>query len=149
MKFIVDEMLGRVAKWLRLFGYDTIYFKGDSDSELVFESIKQGRILLTRDTGISRKRPIKIIFIESENIFEQIEQLKRDLNLKISKDDIFTRCIKCNTSLEAIEKNKIKDKVPVFIFNTHNNFSYCSACKKVYWQGSHIELAEKLIKKWK
>ncbi|MEW6556309.1 MAG: Mut7-C RNAse domain-containing protein [Elusimicrobiota bacterium] len=148
MKFIVDRMLGRLAKWLRLLGYDTVYYTGSSDKELVFESIRQQRILLTRDTGISKKKPIKIIVIKSGNYFEQIEQLKSELNLKIDKPEIFTRCIECNTPLDKIEKDKVKDKVPLFIFQTHNDFFYCLNCKKIYWQGSHIKLAQELIKKW-
>lgn len=147
--FIVDKMLGRLTKWLRLFGYDTVYFTGDKDSELVFESIRQQRVLLTRDNGISKRKPFKVIFIKSEKLFEQIEQLKNGLNLKIDEEKIFTRCVECNTLVEKIEKEKVKNMVPLFIFETHNDFSYCSNCQKTYWQGSHIELARNLIKKWK
>ncbi|MBN1384216.1 MAG: Mut7-C RNAse domain-containing protein [Elusimicrobia bacterium] len=147
MKFIVDKMLGRLVKWLRLFGYDTVYFAGDTDSELVLESIKQQRILLTRDKGISKKKPIRIVFIESEKLFEQIEQLKSSLRLNIDETKLFTRCIKCNTPLEEIEKEKIKDKVPPFIFKTHNSFSFCVNCKKTYWQGSHIALAKERLRR--
>ncbi|OGS39405.1 MAG: hypothetical protein A2551_01935, partial [Elusimicrobia bacterium RIFOXYD2_FULL_34_30] len=146
--FIVDKMLGRLAKWLRLFGYDTVYFTEGSDKELVFESVRQQRILLTRDKGISKRKPLKIIFINSEKFAEQIEQLKSDLKIEIDTKKIFTRCIKCNTPLEKIEKEKVKDKVPPYTFETHDDFSYCPKCNKIYWQGSHIELAEKIIEKW-
>lgn len=147
MKFIVDSMLGRLAKWLRLFGYDTVFFRGKSDVELVFESIRQQRIILTRDAGISKKKPIKIIFIESENLTKQIEQLKRVLDLKLHNKNIYSRCIECNSTLEKIDKEKVKSKVSKYTFKTHEKFSYCQDCKKFYWRGSHLKLAKKIIDK--
>src|SRR3989339_466989 len=124
MKFIVDKMLGRLAKWLRLFGYDTVYFTEGSDKELVFESVRQQRILLTRDKGISKRKPLKIIFINSEKFAEQIEQLKSDLKIEIDTKKIFTRCIKCNTPLEKIEKELIHKGIKRdFALETLDSFS--------------------------
>jgi len=145
MKFIADSMLGRLAKWLRLLGYDTEYFKGKSDSELIYESIRQKRIILTRDNKISRNKPLKIIYIKSEKFTEQIRQLVKDLNIGIDRKNIFTRCVECNMELIKIEKDKVKKTVPPHIFETQERFSYCQKCKKTYWRGTHIQLAENLI----
>jgi len=146
MKFIADSMLGRLAKWLRLFGYDTAYFKGKSDSELIYESIKQRRVILTRDSRISKNKPLKIIFIKSERFTEQIRQVAKDLNIEFEKERYFTRCLGCNARLIKIEKEKVKDRVPAFIYKTQKIYSCCPNCEKIFWEGSHIQLAGELIK---
>ena len=146
MKFIADSMLGRLAKWLRLFGYDTVYFKGKADSELIYESIKQQRIILTRDAKISKNRPLKIVFIKSENFKDQVRQAAEELGIKFDGKCRFTRCVECNRELAAISKEKVKNAVPCYIYDTCSKFSFCPGCKKIYWEGSHLKLASELIK---
>ena len=146
MKFIADSMLGRLAKWLRLFGYDTVYFKGKTDSELIYESIKQRRIILTRDAKISKSKPLKIIFIKSENFKDQIRQAAEELGIKFDGKRRFTRCAECNCELGVISKEKVKNAVPEYIYDTCSKFSFCPECKKIYWEGSHLKLAAELIK---
>jgi hypothetical protein len=143
MKFIVDSMLGRLARWLRLFGYDAVYFQTGPDSELIFESIRQKRILLTSDRKISKDKPLKLVLIKSELLADQIEQVKSELGISIDESNMFTRCLECNTPLKEIEKNAVNGKVPEFIFKTHHSFFYCDNCRKVYWHGSHVELAKR------
>ena len=147
MKFIVDSMLGRLARWLRLFGYDAEYFRSGTDSELIYESIKGRRIILTRDRRISSKKPLKVLYIKSENLTEQLRQAADELKISFDRKKNFTRCIDCNAELVGIEKGKVKDRVPDFIYESQKDFSYCPGCKKIYWKGSHLKLAEKVIEK--
>ncbi len=147
MKFIADTMLGRLARWLRLFGFDTEYFRGGSDSELVYESIKGRRIILTRDRGISSTKPLKVLYVKSEKFTEQVRQVALELEISFDKKKFFTRCIDCNTELVTTEKEKVKGRVPDFIYESQKEFSFCPGCKKIYWKGSHLKLAEKIIGK--
>jgi len=147
MKFLVDFMLGRLCKWLRLLGYDASYFVSDKKSDLIYESLKEGRIILTRDHRLSKKKAIKLIIINSDLLEEQLKQVFSELNIKVDPDEIFTRCLVCNELLLSIEKEEVKDKVPSYVFQTQEEFSYCPSCQRVYWKGTHWDLANEALKK--
>jgi len=149
MKFLVDFMLGRLCKWLRLLGYDVSYFVSDKKSDLIYQSLKEARIILTRDHRLSKKKAIKLVIINSDLLEEQLEQVFSELNIKVDPDEIFTRCLVCNEILQKAEKEKVKDKIPTYVFQTQKEFSYCPNCQKVYWKGTHWDLAHQLLKKLK
>ncbi len=139
-KFLVDFMLGRLCKWLRILGFDTAYFNSLNKSVIIYQSLKEGRILITRDHRLSKKKALQIVLIDSDYYEKQIQQVIKELNLKINPDKMFTRCCLCNTLLETIEKEKVQDKVPPFVYQTQVNFSYCPTCQKIYWPGTHWDL---------
>ena len=147
MKFIVDFMLGRLCKRLRLMGYDAAYFLPGKKSELIYRSLKEGRIILTRDHKVSKKKAIKRVLIESDFIEEQLDQVFRELNLKLDRDKLFTRCVLCNSRLESIEKEKVKGRVPSYVFQTKEQFFRCAECDKMYWKGTHIALMTNRIER--
>ncbi len=149
MKFLVDFMLGRLCKWLRLLGYDASYFVSEKKSDLIYQSLKEGRIILTRDHRLSKKKAIKLIIINSDLLEEQLEQVFSELNIKVDPKKIFTRCLVCNDLLLEIEKEKVKDRIPNYIFQTQKEFSCCLNCQKIYWKGTHWDLANQLLKKLK
>jgi len=149
MKFLVDFMLGRLCKWLRLLGYDASYFLSDKKSDLIYQSLKEGRIILTRDQHLSKKKAIKLIIINSDSFEEQLNQVFSELNIKVDPDNIFTRCLVCNEVLLEIDKERVKDKVPSYVFQTQEEFSYCPTCQKIYWKGTHWDLANQLLEKFK
>src|SRR3989304_5209998 len=106
MKFIADEMLGRLAKWLRILGYDTAYFRDVRDSELLRLSVLEKRLLLTRYTLLIRRRGIKnFLFISCDQPFEQIKQVVRELKIPYPAEP-FSRCIMCNDVLEPYTKEE-------------------------------------------
>lgn len=147
-KFLVDFMLGRLAKWLRVFGYDTVYLKNESGKNPVLESLKEDRILVTRNMRLSGKPAWKLALIKSDDVSEQLKQLVTELKLDISKKRLFTICSVCNSPIEPVkDKNEIKALVPEYVFNTQNDFSKCSKCNKLYWHGTHMDLLLKDIKK--
>ncbi len=148
MKFLVDFMLGRLCKWLRLIGYDTRFFLPGKKSELIYQSLKEGRIILTRDTKISKKKAIKRILIESDFIEEQMDQLFRELDLRIDHDRMFTRCLICNREIEPIEKKKVSGRVPSYVFQTQEHFYHCADCDKVYWKGTHWDLVKDFLNRY-
>jgi len=106
MKFIVDCMLGKLAKWLKIFGFDTIYFSKIEDSDLIDLAREEGRVLLTRDTGlIEKSRDVQSFFINSEDWNTQLEQVLDGFNLW-GKVRPYSRCIECNVELRDIRMPK-------------------------------------------
>ena len=137
MKFIADCMLGKLAKWLRILGYDTLYFHKIDDDDLFDKVMYTRSILLTRDTKLFVKIPYNSgLFINSDHVKEQLQQVVLALHLDCS-EAFLSRCIACNMKLESVEKLEIETRVPDFIYYTHTDFSHCSHCGKVYWKGSH------------
>jgi uncharacterized protein with PIN domain len=145
-KFIVDFMLGRLCKWLRLLGYDAVYFNQSDHTMLVYNSLKDMRIILTRNNKLSDKRGYKIILINSDKVDEQIKQVIEECRLKIDKDKMFTRCSLCNTLLKEVSKEQVKGAVPEYVWETQEKFYFCENCNKIYWPGTHIALMEEKIK---
>ena len=137
MRFIADCMLGKLAKWLRILGYDTLYFHAISDDELRNNTLATGRILLTRDTKLFNRIPSNQgLFIASDHVAEQLKQVVCALHLDCSQQTL-TRCLACNAELERVAKENVECLVPDFIYHTHTDFARCPQCGKIFWKGSH------------
>jgi uncharacterized protein with PIN domain len=145
MRFIADCMLGKLAKWLRILGYDTLYFHAISDEELRNNALTTGRILLTRDTRLFNHIPSNQgLFIASDHVAEQLKQVVLAFHLDWSQR-MLTRCLECNTVLERIAKEEIEPLVPDFIYHTHTDFARCPQCGKIFWKGSHQAYIEEQL----
>jgi len=149
MRFIADAMLGRLARWLRLLGYDTLYYPEIEDSILLRIAREQERILLTRDTSLVKVRePVKIFLIESNDPFDQLREVVFKLNLSLPLEinrNLSGRCSICNTPIKVIPKEEVRDRVPEYVFKTVQRFFSCNTCGRVYWHGTHQEkMREKL-----
>ena len=145
MKFILTKELGRLAKWLRILGFDTIYFNQDNLSPLIIQALRDDRIILTRNQRLSRPTGIKIVLIKKEKIKEQIYEVLKELNIQPDSQTMFSRCIICNEELVDIKKEKIKDRVPEYVFKTQEDFITCPKCKRIYWQGTHWGNVNKIL----
>ena len=148
MKFICDDNLGKLAKWLRTLGYDSLFFDPIEDGELVSKALKEDRILLSRDTQLSRfklKLGEKLLLIESEKPLEQVKQLVGHFKLKITNDQLFSRCLICNQVLEKVEKEKIKDRLYPYVNQTQDNFMLCPQCDRIFWPATHVEKMIKIL----
>jgi hypothetical protein len=137
MKFIATKELGRLAKWLRTLGFDTQYYRQDNRSSLIINALRDDRIILTRLTRFPETHGLKILHIKSDFVKKQISQAIIELDVKLDKENMFSRCTLCNQTVVPIEKEKIKEKVPEYVYETQEHFSICSVCGRVYWQGSH------------
>jgi uncharacterized protein with PIN domain len=147
-KFLVDFMLGRLAKWLRIFGYNTAYATDKNSSSIIIKSLKENRILVTRDHRLSRKRAWKLVLINSDHLAGQMKQLMQETGITVSQSRFFTRCTLCNSPIEQVtQKENIKELVPEYVYNTQDIFSQCTSCKKIYWRGTHFELLLKDLAK--
>jgi len=147
MKFILTRELGRLARWLRILGFDAEYCREEKAGALLVNAFRHARIILTRKTKFPHTHAVKVIHINSDDLKQQLSQIIEELNLQIDKDLVFSRCVICNIELEPIKKEKIKDKVPEYVYNTQRDFFICSHCKRIYWQGTHWGNVEKIIEK--
>ena len=145
MKFILTRELGRLAKWLRILGYDTIYHDKDDKARLVILSLRDSRIILTRDSKMSRFTGVRMLHIETDEVEKQLEQVVRYLKLRTDEAGTFLRCVDCNELLKDIEKKKVEDKVPPYVFKTQEEFKICPVCSKIFWKGTHWNLVKKFL----
>jgi uncharacterized protein with PIN domain len=134
-RFLVDAMLGRLARWLRVLGYDTLYFSDADDAALVRRALAEDRILLTRDVELTRRRGVRVILISDDRVGNQLREIVGFLHL--SADQAFSRCINCNAPLVEFERAQARDLVPPYVFATQTRFRRCAECGKVYWRGTH------------
>lgn len=140
-KFVVDHNVGKLARWLRLMGYDARFFRGENDAELVAIALKEGRIIVTRDTRIMQRRLVtkgrlKALLIESDQPERQIRQLidSFDLDWRFNP---FSLCLECNQPLVERKKAELKELVPPYVFKTQEQFRQCPKCQRIYWRGTH------------
>ena len=136
-KFIADVMLGRLARWMRFLGFDTLYYPNISDGRLIKVAREQDRFILTRDTRLIKIKGVDDYFlIKANDSFEQL--LEVTAALKLTQFNPFSRCVKCNGLLTRIlNKSKIKDSIPEYVFLNFNAFLKCTDCGKIYWEGTH------------
>lgn len=144
MKFIADAMLGRLARWLRLLGFDTLYYPHISDSDLLKFAFREGRILLTRDTHFLKMKNLNnLFFVRSEDPPEQVKEVMRTFAVK---EPLPGRCARCNGILCKVdERDSIKDMVPEYVFLHRSDFMRCEACGSVYWEGTHLRRFREML----
>lgn len=148
VKFIVDVNVGKLARWLRMLGYDTLFIHDVDDTELVTISLNDKRVLLTKDTQIMLRRVItsgrvKAMLIEDDNPKDQLRQVAR--MLKIDQEMKFTRCLECNELLVPKGKDEVRELVPTYVFKTQLQYFQCPACQRIYWRGTHWQRMNKEI----
>jgi uncharacterized protein with PIN domain len=152
MNFIADKTLGKLAKWLRILGYDTVYWRSDDQEGLFHRAQDEGRTLITKDTKLYQgKGPVRALLIREDNPFLQLQEVVRLFQLPVKQDMLFSRCLNCNAPLEAVAPEEVKEEVPDYIYHTHQEFSRCPTCRKVYWTGTHyghmLRMVERLQEK--
>lgn len=143
-RFLADAMLGRLATWLRILGYDTEYFRGE-DGALLRLAWRDGRLLLTRDTHLLRRHWLPPhLFIQSDHVGAQVRQVMAALHLDPATPRT-RRCLRCNVILEPQAKTEIQGRVPEFVWSRHDLFWGCPRCRRIYWAGSHRRRMEEAI----
>lgn len=139
-------MLGRLARWLRLLGYDTLYFKEIDDRALITLAEAEKRVLLTRDTRLVNRRPIKkgnvsAVLIRADELEYQLRELQSQLELSSGA----ALCVICNQALAAIPKSEAAGAVPPYVYRTQSEFHRCPQCHRFYWPGTHWKrISEKI-----
>lgn len=139
-------MLGKLAKALRMLGYDTIYYRGEDVYPLIQLARQEGRVILTRNTKLIPKRSEdQILNIKEDKPFLQLEELIQKGYISSDRTNLFSRCLLCNALLEEIPREETEGKVPDFIFYQQKEFFQCPQCLRIYWQGSHLWNMQKRI----
>ena len=141
VRFICDQNLGKLAKWLRILGFDAEYMS-HWDNEAMMQAMKNGRIMLTRKSTLSPNK--EVVFITHDLVREQLKELFTTLDLR--KDiEPFTRCSLCNTPLVNALREEVKGRIPEYVYATQGVFARCPSCGRVYWEGTHISRISDLI----
>ena len=152
LRFIADSMLGGLARWLRMLGYDTLYYRRISDSTLLATAREQGRILLTRDKSLSaraKKAGVQVVYIPDSDVEAWLKTLRRTLGIRLEIPAETTRCPICNSPLRHVGRDDVKGEVPLYIHEKYSEYWKCVECGKVYWRGPHWYSIEKVLKRIK
>lgn len=141
-RFVVDTMLGRLARWLRAMGYDTLFPRPAEDRWLLELAATEDRVLVTRDGALAGLAGPRGCLIRSEQIDRQLAEVVDTLRLSPVPAARLSRCLECNTPVEPRDKHTLRDVVPARVYATRTEFTGCPACGKVYWLGSHTDRIE-------
>lgn len=147
MKFLTDRNLGKLAKWLRAIGYDSVIYQGSIDREFLREGTKQGRIVLTRRRDMaSRNFTGRMYVVYSDKVPEQLREVINEFSLTLNPDKFFSICLVCNQPLSEIEKTAVRNRVPPYVYQTQTMFSFCQKCNNIFWAGTHKERMLRYLK---
>jgi uncharacterized protein with PIN domain len=143
-RFALDVHLGKLARLLRMFGFDSSYAALAGDEEIVQLARKENRIILTRDRGLLKRRLVSHGYlVRAACPREQIAEVLRRFDLSASVQ-MFGRCMRCNAPLERCRKEEVRARLPEVVAEIYEEFSRCPLCKRVFWKGSHWERMQKL-----
>lgn len=143
MRFLLDRTLGRLAKWLRLLGYDAAVDTRLNEREMRVRCRREGRILLTRRRGPELPGLIRV---RSDLARDQLQELVECLGLEpLNKERFLSRCTVCNTPIQGISRENVEGRVPEYVFQTQEQFHTCPACGRIYWCGTHPDRIQKWL----
>jgi len=155
MKFIVDGMLGKLSRWLRILGHNVKYSNNLDDAQLLTIAKKERRTLLTRDFELYRHATAKgmdAFYMEGETGEERLAALAKRYGMDLDIDMTISRCPKCNTKVKPITKEEAAGKVEKNTFEHYDEFWKCPKCGQIYWQGAHwtrirrtLEVAQEIL----
>ncbi len=131
-KFLVDRMLGQTAKWLRLLGIDAEYAPEGEDEKLREIAEEEKRVIITRDKELGKEDNAVLVEKAPPEIIIKEVLSRYEVNV-----DPLSRCSRCNSPVEKIDKEEVKDEVPEGVYERKEDFWCCSGCEQHYWKGSH------------
>ena len=138
MTFVVDCMLGKLAKWLKILGFDVLFFPKAEDDDLLAIVRRDGRTLLSRDRALlGRAKNMTKLLIESEVWEDQVRQVLEHFALQAEVRP-YSRCVECNAALKPLSKSEAANLVTPFVLEHADSFAVCPSCSRVYWPGTHF-----------
>lgn len=144
-RFVLDPHLGRLASYLRMVGFDTLYHNSFSDIELAAISAAERRVLLTRDRGLLKRNEVAYGYcVRSDDPVLQLSEVLRRFDL-FDQIRAFQRCLKCNKMLSKVSKEVVLERLPAKVREHFDKFHLCQGCGRVYWPGTHYERMSELI----
>lgn len=136
-RLLVDAMLGKLAKWLRLAGYDAEFWRAGSDEALMAAAREQGRLILTKDHALARRRGAQALLIQASDLDAQIREARHALVHRGPAPEASIRCAECNGQLADLPRKEAAELVPPYVWHTQAKFRRCQGCGRVYWKGTH------------
>jgi len=149
IRFVADNNVGKLARWLRLIGYDTLLFKQKDDGQMIKIALSENRVILTKDSQFMKRRlvtngKLKAIHIKQDDPKLQVRKVVETLNLNYHFKP-FSLCLECNQPLIARDKEEVKDLVPAHVVETQTQYTECPACHRIYWPGTHWQAMVKRL----
>lgn len=133
-------MLGTLAKWLRILGYDTLYDNQIDDDDLIHRCATEGRIALTRDVRLTQRRSLQHAVLISDNrLLVQVQEVLTYLGEQVDPERLLSRCVECNERIQRLSREAVRKRVPAYVFETQSHFRSCPNCRRIYWGGTHRE----------
>jgi hypothetical protein len=144
-RFVLDGHLGRLAAYLRMLGFDTLYTPDAEDERLARLASDEKRILLTRDRGLLKRNLVARGYcVRQDDPHAQVMEIVERFDLR-SASAPFTRCLRCNGLLEAVNKTDVIQQLQLNTLQFYNEFHRCTLCGQVYWKGSHYQRMQRLL----
>ncbi|MEE9218869.1 MAG: Mut7-C RNAse domain-containing protein [Acidobacteriota bacterium] len=138
-RFVLDAMLGSLARWLRLLGYDALYFRDLDDGALASRARRQRRVLVTRDRALAARGSAgSMVLIRSHGLRAQWVELALICGLHPARGQTLIRCGDCNARLVNLSRERVRDRVPPYVFATRRRFRGCPGCGRVFWRATHM-----------
>ena len=149
IKFIADNNVGKLARWLRLMGYDALLFKQKGDGQMINTALNEDRVILTKDVQFMKRRlvtngKLKAILVKQDDPKLQVQEVVKSLNLDYHFAP-FSLCLECNRALLPRSKEEVQNLVPPRVFETQTQYMECPACHRIYWQGTHWQAMVKKL----
>jgi len=141
-------MLGRLARWLRLAGFDASYTPAVADLALAGRARAEQRWLLTRNRRLAGVAGPRALLLRARTTGEQVAELRRRLALTVRPELFLTRCSCCNASLEAVPGDVVRERVPPYVAIHAGRFMECPGCGRVYWPGTHVARIARTLGEW-
>lgn len=150
IKFIADGNVGKLARWLRVIGYDTLLFKEKNDRKMIEIALKEGRVMLTKNSQIMKRRlvtngKLKAIHIKHDEPKAQLQETVKTLNLDYHFKP-FSLCLVCNQKLVPRSKEEVRNLVPPRVFKIQEQYMECPLCHRIYWHGTHWQAMVKELR---
>ncbi len=140
-------MLGSLARWLRILGYDTAYDNQIEDDEIIERCRREGRVALTRDRRLTQRSRLRgCLLIQREELFEQIREVLEAIGHEIDLNRLLSRCLECNSLLQSVDKEGIRLQVPAYVFKTQSHYKRCPCCHLIYLGGKQLRNIYQLLK---
>jgi uncharacterized protein with PIN domain len=148
MRLICDDNLGKLAKYLRILGFDTSFQEPISDAELMRLAAAEQRFLLTRDHHLQQySHPYGLLVLEDDDPLKQLTTVINSLNLSIDPALLFLRCSRCNAIIEPVDKTRVRNQIFPYILKTQKEISRCPSCGRFYWKGTHYSRLLRKLRK--
>ena len=145
VRFIADMHMGKLAKWLRMLGFDTYYRRELHDPEIAERSYNEQRIVVTRDLGLLKRNQVQLgYWVRSQDPGQQLLEVVKRYNLDVHMRP-FTRCMNCNGTIQPVNREDVHEELPEAVATDYTEFYQCDACNQVYWKGSHYDRMVQLI----